>query len=114
MTQKNFDERIVRVLTEVSELVVNRQFDELERRSTSKRVHASDIERTIGEFNVTPIMPPNWEAVQGGPVPGTQAWAIDMPLWTVEEGRSDLEVQLWITLNGDGTFSYEIIDFRML
>ena len=37
-------------------------------------------------------------------------FSVDCPLWSLEEGRSDLEVQLFAIIAGDGAWDLDVTD----
>jgi hypothetical protein len=53
---------------------------------------------------VTPVAPPEGSDLQlevyRNETSAQDAWAIDVPIWTQEEGRSDLTLKLWIEFDG--------------
>jgi len=57
------------------------------------------VDDTTAQLDVVELAPP-----------GTQAWSVRVPLWTVEEGRSDLQLLLTVAMVG-GSPSVEIDDF---
>jgi hypothetical protein len=66
----------------------------------------------IGEYGrrLLPLPDEGWPWIDGGPVgsAGTVLW-LDVPLQTVEEGRSDLTLQLTATCE-EGKWRLEIDD----
>lgn len=42
-----------------------------------------------------------------------QAWSVSLPLWTVEEGRSDLEVETTICILPDGRQTIRLDNIRV-
>ena len=58
----------------------------------------------LRECQVTPAVPPEGADLQleayRSETSTRCAWAIDVPIWTREEGRSDLTLKLWIEADG--------------
>jgi hypothetical protein len=81
------------------------KYEQLVAWCTSSRLSASDLRRVIGEYGRTVVSPPPTaydllDAVQVK-VASRPTWAVSMPLWTREEGRSDLTLELTISLQGN-------------
>lgn len=75
------------------------------------RVDPDDARREIGGYPATLRTPPEevLDYVDGDEVVGSPGeWRIDAPLWTEQEGVSDLELQLTGRLNPDGTVALEL------
>jgi hypothetical protein len=50
-----------------------------------------------------PLPEEAWEVADAVPVaPGPDRWAVVMPLWTSEEGMSDLSMEVTVTESPDG------------
>jgi len=78
------------------------------------RVRADDLQREIAEYPATLAALPDEAFDLGGyawAIENThpQEWAIDQALWTVEEGRSDLEVRADIRWR-NGQYRIELQD----
>ncbi len=74
-------------------------------RHCRRRLRASDVERTIAEYGRT-LVPPPMDAdglMDVVPVGTGNAWHVMTPLWTAEEGRSDLSARLTVVCGSDGT-----------
>ena len=81
------------------------------------RLSAADLERAVTEYGAKLAVPPKamyreLDAVQvrSASVP---TWSVRVPLWTEEEGRSDLTLELTISLGPSGP-SVELDDLRVL
>ncbi|MBM3224380.1 MAG: hypothetical protein FJZ47_11325 [Candidatus Tectomicrobia bacterium] len=80
-------------------------FDELERDGRSGRLSACELQEALHAYGRTLIALPNeaFRLVEVYPVQGQHAtWAMDVPLWTAEEGRSDLTLSLTVSDNQEG------------
>lgn len=100
----------------VSDLAAGR-YDEIARDGRAGRIAPTDMRRVIVDYGRTPISPPTLEAVAESlhafALDHEQnAWAIDAPLWTREEGRSDLEVFVRARLTPSGVH-IEMEDLRV-
>ncbi len=71
----------------------------------ASRLSSDDIREVIIGYGKTFIAPPidAYRELDAVPVRDTAAptWSVRAPLWSEEEGRSDLELQLTISQRGD-------------
>jgi len=99
--------RIARRLQTVVELLVRGAYTELEVLTGGRRLRADDIEYELSEYGRTLVGPPEtaFSNLYLVPVRGAvpPAYFVRFPLYTKEEGRSDLELQLTLTDHGAGT-----------
>ena len=99
----------------ILKLLVEKDYRELEKRSNGIRLSAHDMERAIKEYNCQLIMPPpdGYELMDVIEAHGDEKWSVVMPLWSQEEGRSDLSIELTLIKHGD-SFNFEIDDLHVL
>ncbi len=77
---------------------------------------AGEWRRRLDEFGKTLITPPreDLESADVIPVPGTNdAWSVWYRLWTKQEGKSDLSLQLTVRDSGAGKMRIELDDLRV-
>jgi len=81
------------------------------------RLSSEQIEAAIVEYGRTLVVPPvsafsfmDVIEIRNSPSP---SWSITMPLWTKEEGRSDLSLELTLVEKGGG-FEVEVDDIHVL
>jgi len=83
----------------------------------SSRVTADELARVIREYGCTPCLPPDNYAefvTVDQYLDGSEAgFFIVAPLWTVEEGRSDLSVEVTACWRG-GQFALHLHDLHVL
>jgi len=98
------------------ELLVNKQYSEIERITSGIRLPAKEIEAAIRDYGLLLIIPPLSEynnldiiAIKSP----TPSWSVRMNLWTQDEGKSDLTIELTIKEKGS-TFSVELDDIHVL
>lgn len=88
-------------------LLANKAYDELERRCGGERLSASDLRSVIAQYGRTLVPPPSdfGELMDITRVAGDGApcWMVAVPVWTQEEGRSDLTLEFSLTLEGERT-----------
>ncbi|HEX5410014.1 MAG TPA: hypothetical protein VFW89_09625 [Gemmatimonadaceae bacterium] len=102
----------------VMNLLAQRDYRGLENLTQGIRMSANDIDRVIRAYGRHVILPPE-EAYSGLTaieilVPPPGRWSVDMPLWTEEEGESDLTVELRITLQHDSWVKVTVDDIHVL
>jgi hypothetical protein len=111
------NERLREPVARVLGLLAQKKYAELARLTNEVRLSAPAIAQAVADYGRTLVEPPDdafnlLDAVQ---VRGAQPprWSITMPVWTKEEGRSDLSVELTVTDCGNG-FSIELDDLHVL
>jgi hypothetical protein len=102
---------------EIVGCLARNECDLLVRRCAKSRLTASDLRAAIRDYGRTLVSPPpdayqrlDAVQVQDAMVP---TWSVRVPLWTEEEGRSDLTLELTITLGSERP-SIELDDLHVL
>lgn len=97
-------------------LLVAGKFDELERITKGRRLSASEMASVIRRYGRKLMPPPfdEWkldviEVIGAMPM----RWSVRVPLWTAEEGRSDLTLDLTVIKSREG-MSVEMNDLHVL
>ena len=111
------DSRILSKIREVVQMLLAGDFDGIERLTGGIRLSAKDMRTAVQNYGRTLILPP--EGMEKGlsieeienAVP--RAWAVDCDLWTKEEGRSDLTLQLTLIAN-DSELRVEVDGLHVL
>lgn len=97
--------------------LANRRYKDLEVLTNAVRLTADEMASAIFEYGRTVIEPPNnaFESISMIEINDTNPpkWSVVMPLWTVEEGRSDLSIELTIWSNS-GRLKIEIDNIHVL
>lgn len=101
---------------EIVELLSAANYAAAVSRCTASRLSAADLAGVIRGYGRR-LTPPPLSAygeidaiqVESRPVP---TWSVRMPLWTIEEGRSDLTLELTVSLPGPRA-SVELDDLRV-
>jgi hypothetical protein len=101
----------------VMEHLVAGTCSELETITRQKRLNASEMAIAISSYGRKFVLPPEYayefmEVVQIRNADPPQ-WFVEMALWTHEEGRSDLSIEVTITARENG-FEIELDDIRVL
>lgn len=85
--------------------------------SSASRLTTDELRDVVREYGRTLVAPPETAyqdldavAVRGATPP---TWSVRAPLWTKEEGKSDLTLELTVVLNEDRA-SFELDDLHVL
>jgi hypothetical protein len=80
------------------------------------RLTVNELQKAIAEYGKTLTLPPDsLEGLDTYPIDGKPGhFSIDVPLWTLEEGRSDLTVSASVTEHADGSVLVAIDDVHVL
>ena len=109
--------RLEQPVRQVLSLLAKRQYAELESLTEGVRLKATDIANVVADYGRTIIVPPD-DAYQLMDVVEVTAtlpprWSITMPIWSKEEGRSDLSVELTVIEDGR-SYRIELDDIHVL
>jgi hypothetical protein len=102
----------------VVDLLVRSEYETVERITEGDRMSASEIAEAISEYGRTLVLPEPtewWPLVMVTPVtaePGKLHVAA--PLWTAEEGRSDLTLELWLNEIGPDLYRATLLNIHVL
>jgi hypothetical protein len=93
------------------------EYAQIEKITRGRRLPAQTMKRVVDGYGRTLIMPPLDAHDRIDVVEVKNAcpakWSVVMPLWTLEEGRSDLTLELTLTDRG-GSFDVELDDLHVL
>lgn len=92
------------------------EFDVLEADGRSGRLTAEELRRAVADYGrtIVPLPAEAWDLVDVYPVEGHAGeCALDVPLWTAEEGRSDLTLSLRARESGS-LVEIEVEDLHVL
>lgn len=109
-------QHIVPALQEVAHELVRGNFAHLEADGRSGRSTARDLQRVLHEYGCTLVDLPDAAFDIADAIrleTSTEMWRVDLPLWTREEGRSDLTLSLTVAVSSEG-ISTEIDDLRVM
>lgn len=93
-----------KIIQRVIELLAHGRYQELESLTGAKHLTAEQISDAVKEYGRSLIMPPfdrlDVDAIRvGGKQP--TIWSVRIPLWSREEGRSDLTLEMTIKEHAD-------------
>jgi hypothetical protein len=102
----------------VIDLLERGQFAVLEQLTSGRRLSGDAMAAALAEYGrtLTSPGPEWWSLVVVTPIHerGGQRLHVAAPLWTVEEGRSDLTVEMTLTPSSFQTFDTELLDIHVL
>jgi hypothetical protein len=94
------------------------EYDALERLSGGARLSAIDLDRAVREYARTLTVPPPGREPPLDVVEirdaRPRAWSVNVPMWSHEEGRSDLTLQLTVIDVPRQGYRVEIDDLHVL
>ena len=114
------ENKVTNTILYVVKLLVDGSYRELVEFSTG-RLNAQEIQDSLEEYPCTLVYPPNEELSSlvygdimdfGNFLP--KKWSIDVLLYTIEEGRSDLTLSLTITDTDTEMYTVEIDGIHVL
>jgi hypothetical protein len=101
----------------VVQMLVAGDYNKVAALTKGRRLDAEAIKFTVGEYGRTLVLPPDDAFDQMDVVRVTNAplpqWSVRMNLWTLEEGQSDLSIELTI-IDSAGHYEVELDDIRVL
>ena len=108
--------KFIEPIRSLVDTLVQGHFDQLEHDGRSGRLSAHELQEALHAYGRTLITLPDeaFRLTEAYPVAGQYAtWAVDVPLWTAEEGRSDLTLSLTVCDDQKGVH-LEIDDLHTL
>ena len=102
----------------VLKCVAVQDFDGLLKVAPRSRLSAAEIKKVVADYGRRPVLPgrPIEELMGVVEVRDSRpkSWSVNLPLWTEEEGRSDLTLEMRFTDSDTDTYSIEIEDLHVL
>lgn len=100
--------KFVSTIERLVKLLVEKKYAEIASLTKNRRLTETQISEAITEYGRILVSPPHsyHEHIDIVPVIDSkpQRWSVDFPLWTLEEGESDLSVEITCIDNGDDEF----------
>ena len=111
------NEQLKKQVREVVELLVHGRYSDIEKLTKGVRLSVSEMATAIADYGRHLISPPDnafgfMHVVEIRNVQPPR-WSVVMPLWTQEEGRSDLSLELTI-IRADNSFAVQLDDIHVL
>lgn len=111
-------QKLARTLSHVGQLLVAGNYEELARQTNSQRLTADELRQAVLDYGRRIVPPPQeaWSARSTVEIEGAvpEAWSVYVDLWTAEEGRSDLTLELTLRDSAQGTYSVEVDNLHVL
>lgn len=99
-------------------LLVRGEYETLASMTRGRRLSAAELSAAVREYGRHLVLPPSdwWNDLDVVSAAGSSAPAhhVVVPLWTCEEGRSDLTLELVLTDAGDGSYDVEVAGLHVL
>ena len=102
----------------VTDYLAQGEYEELERLSNGIRLKANEIETAVVDYGrkIEPLPDTVYEELDVVEVDGSEPkqWSVNVPVFTFEEGRSDLTLELTIIDSCSGLYTVEVDDLHVL
>jgi hypothetical protein len=112
------DNRAIELVRNVAAWLVEGNFLAIENRSGGVRLTADMIRQAVAEYKKHLIMPPNQAFTCLDAIRVTNSncptWSVRLDLWTAEEGRSDLTIELTISDQHKEVLTLEVDNIHTL
>ena len=111
------EETIVPALRDLVRCLIERDFAALEADGRIGRLTVEELAKAIDDYgrSLAAIPDHGWDLADSYEIEGRpNSWAIDLPLWTQEEGRSDLTLSISAERRDDGSVVLEVDDLHVL
>jgi len=106
------------LVSELVTLLADGEYAALVRKAPLSRINAEQIAAAVREYGrqIVPFPPSGYQLIDCIAVQGSspQAWSVVVPLFTREEGRSDLSLELEIGQSQDGSYVAQIDGIHVL
>lgn len=108
---------IENIARHVLTLLAEKRYGDLEQLTRGIRLGASDISNAVTGYGKTITSPPNdlFQFMDIIEVKSSlsRRWSVSIPVWTLEEGRSDLSAELTL-IEDNGSLRVEFDDLHVL
>lgn len=112
MIEPNYQDAIFRRVQEIIKLLAKEEYEVLATASKGVRLSAEEIQEAVAAYGGRIVMPPEVTYALCDVIeielPGPRQWSVNFDLWTEEEGRSDLTLELTLIDNGMDELDFEI------
>jgi hypothetical protein len=111
------NDRLKQPVRQVIEHLVTGSFADLETLTRGQRLSAQEMAKAISDYGRKLVLPPDdaFGLMDVVEVRNAQPprWSVTMPLWTREEGRSDLSIGVTLVSDAE-SFRIELDDIHVL
>jgi hypothetical protein len=113
----NMNEKLAELVSHIVSMLVAGRYADLEQQTHGVRLTANEMAEAIADYGRTLVLPPRdgFRLMNVVEIKNAQPkrWSVAMPLWTKEEGRSDLTVEMTISEH-ENVFLIELDDIHVL
>ena len=106
------------IIRRISTLLAERRYEDLAQLCAGSRISAEDMREAVASYGRTLVQLPEDAAslVDSMRVTGASnpTWSVVVPLFTREEGRSDLSLELTVTESKPGLVAVQLDDLHVL
>lgn len=110
--------KLISTVERIINLLVKKRYAEIALLTKKVRLNETQIGEAVSEYGRTLVGPPPsfHEHIDIIPVTNStpQRWSVVFPLWTLEEGESDLSVEITCVDNKDDVFEIELDNIHTL
>jgi hypothetical protein len=111
-------DELERVVARIMQLLAASDYYAIESLTNGVRLSAAEIEHAIREYGRQVVVPPRtaFELMDATEIVTATAgtWSVTMPLWTAEEGRSDLSLEMTIVVTDGSATVIELDNIHVL
>lgn len=109
--------KLSRTIQHVVDLLVRHEYSALEALTRGRRLNADEIEQAVTDYGRR-LASPSVDGLPRSVVPieGNipERWSVYVDLWTVEEGRSDLTLELTLTDSIQDQYEVQVDNIHVL
>jgi hypothetical protein len=102
----------------LTERLARRDYDGFFGLARSSRIAASDVGRVVREYgrSLVPLPTAAFQSLDVVPISGSdpQQWSVVVPLWSQEEGRSDLSLEITVEDLAAQGYAVDVEDLHVL
>jgi len=111
-------EKIILTIKKIVGLLVQKKYPEIEQLSCGVRLTAEEISQAICDYDGILILPPENDFNNVDVIEITESkprsWSVRYDLWTEEEGRSDLSLEVTLIDSKDEVMGVELDNLHVL
>lgn len=112
------NDQVLSAVKRIVELLVDGRYGDLETVTSGVRLSAQEIRAAVEDYGRTLVVPSAQAYDLLDAIEVREAlprrWSVTMPLWTREEGRSDLSLELTVVAEGPQSTRVELDDLHVL
>lgn len=102
----------------ITDLLAEKQYDELVKLSDGVRLTPVELEKAVKDYGreIIPMPQEGFGQIDFIEVEGAnpKKWSVNVPIYTKEEGMSDLTLELTLIESGQSHFRVEVDDLHVL